>query len=468
MKISRRWLLVAIISLTQLASLLIGVFWYTRWLEGQLTTMLRNQVHVDNSLAARQFGTLIESMDLSTLEAGSSDWKTVQDLVEHLNLPNDGFLCIADGKTGLLLCHPEFRNDPGIAKTNYGDTQLISGLNSQTVNEESAANRENQPITGSANMADGVHLIGVYKIPHLNANVLAHQKDSEVQRNIARTVRPAAKIIIPIFLFAVLMSTAGNILILRRYDNKLFSMNEHLESKVEKRTRSLIKTRNAVTFGLAKLAESRDNDTGEHLDRISKYVTILAEELESKIPSIDHEFIAMLGIASSLHDVGKVGIPDLILLKPGRLTDEERRVMELHAGIGADCLSAIQRKLGDDDFLEMAQNIARSHHERWDGTGYPDRLHATKIPQEARIVSVADVYDALRSNRPYKKGFTHEKSRNIIVEGRGTQFDPMIVDAFLARENEFMAISKPFEQVTETPSLIAQLAPIIESPQTTS
>ena len=462
MTISRRWILLAIISMAQLICLFIGTILFAHWLNERLTATMRSRVIGENLFNAEHFGKLIESMNLTSAEVGSDDWTRIQDLVEHVPLPNEGFLCITRLDNGGMVCHPQLREFSKLAQTSPGQTDLVVG-NFQKPIIEWLSKSQDQRTSGWAMMPDGIHLIGVRAIPDLNINVMALQRESNLRQAVASTLRPARHIGVSVSLIIVGLSTVINVLILRRYDNKLAAINQRLECQVNERTRSLLNTRNAVTFGLAKLAESRDNDTGEHLDRIRNYVTILAEELSQSQAVIDDEFVSTLGIASSLHDVGKVGIPDAILLKPGRLTDEERRVMEMHATIGAECLAAIQDKLGEDDFLEMAQNIASAHHERWDGNGYPNKLKKNSIPLEARIVSVADVYDALRSNRPYKKGFTHEKSREIILEGKGTQFDPAVVEAFLAREDDFLEISAPYESITESPPPIAQISPAAEA-----
>jgi response regulator RpfG family c-di-GMP phosphodiesterase len=229
--------------------------------------------------------------------------------------------------------------------------------------------------------------------------------------------------------------------VIQRYENKPAQANERLEELVERRSLELMQTRDAVIFGLAKLADSRDDDTGEHLERIRAYVQILARELSRKYPGIDDQTIAMLGLTSSLHDLGKVGIPDAVLLKPGGLTAKEQCIVEKHPLIGGDYLLAIKKRIGDDDFLEIACEIAFGHHERWDGSGYPFGLHGDDIPLSARIVSLADVYDALTSKRVYKEAMSHEKARAVIAAGSATQFDPDIVEAFLAKEGEFAAIA---------------------------
>ncbi len=245
-------------------------------------------------------------------------------------------------------------------------------------------------------------------------------------------------------LFTSVVGLAGIGLImstLMRAEESVALSAHDMEQQISIKTNELTRTQNAIIFGLAKLAESRDTDTGEHLDRIQRYVTILATDLSAKYPQFDESAIRKLGYASSLHDIGKVGIPDSILLKPSRLTDGERKVMEHHTVIGGECLEAIQNRLGENEFLEMAREIAWWHHERWDGAGYPHQLVGDEIPLVARIASVADVYDALTSKRPYKRALSHEESRTILLEGKGTQFDPEMIDAFLRHEAEFEAIS---------------------------
>lgn len=189
-------------------------------------------------------------------------------------------------------------------------------------------------------------------------------------------------------------------------------------------------SRNTVIFGLAKLAEYRDTDTGTHLERIAEYGAILAEAMGSRVPEINEAWIKDLRLASSMHDIGKVGIPDSVLCKPGRLTDDERAVMQRHPGLGAETLNAIHEKLRADPLLEMSIRIAMGHHERWDGKGYPNGIAGDEIDLAARIISVADVYDALTSKRVYKEAMEHGRACEIIREGRGTQFDPAVVDAF--------------------------------------
>ncbi len=199
-------------------------------------------------------------------------------------------------------------------------------------------------------------------------------------------------------------------------------------------------TQIAMMFALAKLAESRDGETGRHLERIRESCGTLAFEV-GKLPAyankVDNAWIRDFMNASPLHDIGKVGIPDAILLKPGRLTAEEKAVMETHTTIGAMTLRAVAERHPGNEFLEFGIEVAWSHHERWDGKGYPRGLAGTEIPLSARILSVADTYDAVRSRRVYKSTEPHEKAVGIILSERGKQFDPDIVDVFVGIEDRF-------------------------------
>ncbi|MEM9413106.1 MAG: HD domain-containing phosphohydrolase, partial [Planctomycetota bacterium] len=282
------------------------------------------------------------------------------------------------------------------------------------------------------------------KLPKQNTYLLTYHRPAQSGYISSHALASFRKLTFAIALIIGLTGTILNTFMVKRIMDEDHRVQLKLQDQVRDRTEELVRTKNATIFGLAKLAESRDNDTGEHLDRIRKYVTILANDLQSVYPEIDDEFINHLGIASSLHDIGKVGIPDSILLKPGRLTTHERNIMEKHTLIGGECLEAISDKLGDNDFLEMAKEVAYWHHEQWDGEGYPHRLREFEIPIAARIVAVADVYDALTSQRPYKRGLNHTESRAIIIGGSGQKFDPEIIAAFLRHEEEFQKIAAQF------------------------
>lgn len=202
--------------------------------------------------------------------------------------------------------------------------------------------------------------------------------------------------------------------------------------------------RDSVVVALAQLAEHRDNDTGLHLDRMTAFCLKLAEVLRSTpkfAGIITPQFMKDLTRAAPLHDIGKVAIPDNILLKPGKLTPEEMAIMRTHAAIGTETIRSVRARSPDSTFLRMAEEIAHGHHEWFDGNGYPQGVSGEAIPLSARIAALADVYDALTSRRVYKPAMPHKMARKIILDARGTQFDPDIVDAFLQCEDEFEALA---------------------------
>jgi putative two-component system response regulator len=209
---------------------------------------------------------------------------------------------------------------------------------------------------------------------------------------------------------------------------------------IEKEVSERLEAQQATIFALAKLAEHRDDDTGTHLERVREYCKLLAEELgshSSYAGSISANFVKCIQHASPLHDIGKVAIPDSILKKPGKLTMEEFEIMKTHTIIGSENMQAVFNHYANNPFIGMGIEIALYHHERWDGSGYPDGLVGRNIPLSARIMAVADCYDALRSNRCYRKGFEHEKVKSILLEENGSHFDPEVIKAFLTLEERF-------------------------------
>lgn len=232
--------------------------------------------------------------------------------------------------------------------------------------------------------------------------------------------------------------------------SKPFDADElYLRLRVAQRILSL-ESREMTIFSLAKLAESRDPETGVHLERMREYCRVLAQQLSqhsSHAAEMGGDYVQLIYLTSPLHDIGKVGIPDSVLLKPGKLTPEEFEVMKTHTEIGANTLSALVDVNPDAKYLRMARDIAWTHHERFDGTGYPRGLVGSDIPLCGRIVAVADVYDALTTRRVYKPAFTHEKAREIILEGSGSHFDPEIVQAFLEVEPDIIRIREAFDQL---------------------
>lgn len=234
---------------------------------------------------------------------------------------------------------------------------------------------------------------------------------------------------------------------------------------VEEQQQNLNRTRDAVILGLSGLADTRDCETHGHLDRVGLYAERLAEAA-LKRPEFSScrntELIQRIRISAALHDIGKVGIDDSILQKPGRLTVDERRCMEAHTEIGSECIRQVQEYLGDADFLTLAHEIAAAHHERWDGTGYPAKLAGEAIPLSARIVAIADVYDALSAKRVYKDAYPHERCVNIIVSDAGKHFDPRLVEVFQELQSEFQSIAARFP-VTSADADVTQALPLSAS-----
>ena len=251
-----------------------------------------------------------------------------------------------------------------------------------------------------------------------------------------------------------------NALIVKSHHDHLATYALELENQVRERTKQLEQSREQVIHCLARAAEYRDNETGEHIIRVGKYCRVIAEEL-----GYPEAYCREIELAAQLHDVGKIGIPDSVLLNPGRLTSEEFEVMKTHCGVGLEIMEPLSacdidrvRRHADSGgfimdsvdspMLQLAASIARSHHEKWDGTGYPAKLAGESIPIEARICCVADVYDALCSERPYKPKFPLKKCLEIMLSERGTRFDPRVLDAFFNRFEQVEEIRQQYDDTS--------------------
>jgi putative two-component system response regulator len=240
---------------------------------------------------------------------------------------------------------------------------------------------------------------------------------------------------------------------MKRMHDFLRDQNHFLESEVELRVREIAALRDVTIHAMASMAETRDSETGNHIRRTSHYVKALAEKLRHHPRFADflsEKVIEMLFKSAPLHDIGKVGIPDHILLKPGRFEPHEMEIMKTHTTLGRDAILSAERELGIEmDFLKYAKEIAYGHQEKWDGSGYPQGLAGDAIPVSARLMAVADVYDALISRRVYKEGMSHEAAVAIITEGRGKHFDADMVDAFLEIQHDFVAIAARYADSEE-------------------
>lgn len=235
--------------------------------------------------------------------------------------------------------------------------------------------------------------------------------------------------------------------------SELQKYNMHLEELVQEQVKEISESQMTTIYALAKLTQYRDDQTGTHLERVKKFCGLLASDLaksQKYCKIIDSDYIEIISNASALHDIGKVGIPDYILLKPEKLTTEEFEIMKKHTIIGAETLEYVRRSYPKNKFINCGIDIARHHHEKWDGTGYPDGLSGDDIPLPAKIMSIADMYDALKSKRPYKEPLTHSECCKIINNKNSIYFDPDIVNTFINVNKEINSI---WEQLHDKESM---------------
>ncbi|NHQ94046.1 response regulator [Janthinobacterium lividum] len=247
----------------------------------------------------------------------------------------------------------------------------------------------------------------------------------------------------------IVLARVANTLQLKAAADFMRDKNAFLEEEVDKRTKEVRAVQDVTILAMASMAETRDNETGNHIRRTQHYVKLLAEKLSAH-PRFGHyldpETVILLFKSAPLHDIGKVGIPDHILLKPGRYEPHEFEIMKAHPRLGRDAIQQAEDHLGMSvPFLSIAKEIAYGHQEKWDGSGYPEGLAGDDIPISARLMAVADVYDALISRRVYKEGMPHEKAVAIMIDGRGKHFDPDILDAFLALQDQFRGVAARFQ-----------------------
>ena len=242
------------------------------------------------------------------------------------------------------------------------------------------------------------------------------------------------------FIFEELLARVSTHIELHQLQQDLELRNESLNQTIFAQQQEISAAQLSTIVALAKLAESRDDDTGLHIDRVGSFSRRLAQAAQNhsnRNAELDDHYVEMIYHASALHDIGKVGIADAILQKPGKLNSDEFDIMKTHSSIGFLTLESIVKSYPNNQMVGMGSDIAKSHHEKWNGTGYPEGLSGEAIPLSARIVAIADVYDALRSKRPYKTPFSHQQAVDIILEGRGVHFDPELIMLFENIHHEF-------------------------------
>lgn len=393
---------------------------------------------IDLASRAQPLADFVAGLELADLQSGSPSHARLQSLVKEL---------AGSDRTRVMLVNENLSLMARESRPLANDTNHWTVGDRVPWHADGPHVRTWGPQRGHVVTPDGNRLAVSYPISKANARLIAFESHEVVPpwRGTLLASLPLAAGIA--FFWTWALSSVSTCLMSARLDSEELSRKAQSEHDALRSAQDLLRTRDAVIFGLAKLAESRDPETGHHLERISLYSTRLANALRM-LPKyhrvVTPGFVRLLGISSVLHDIGKVGLEDTVLLKPGRLNDEERRKMQEHTLVAGECLKEIEHRLGESNFLQTAREIALYHHERWDGTGYPTGLTGEDIPLAARIVTVADVYDALASKRVYKDAFPHEECVRLIREGAGTQFDPELVNVFLSIEADFAAISRKF------------------------
>ena len=425
------WILVA-------QALLLGVVWTAAVLEMRASHegTIEDRALEQNLVVARAFSDALLALGVSDVSYGGPGWARAQGLVERLTVPGDGFVVVLDAD-GRVVCHPDIRTTPALRDAPIGQHLLIRADDAPV--RIAGVNAPNAIAGRVSGMPGGDHLVAMAPLPNLDARLLVFQPIGVLAQGsmVAPTLRAG-------LLSLVILGASGYAAfhVVRRQRHVLDLINDRLGGEIDDRVGQSLAARHALILGLAKLADCRDADTGDHLERICGYSVVLAEALRRDRSEIDDTWIENLRVAASLHDIGKVGTPDAVLLKDGTLSESEREQIERHPVLGADTLIAIRQRLGEDELIEMSLQICLSHHERWDGTGYPYAVSGEEIPLAARIVAIADVYDALTSPRSYKGAMSHAEACELITRGRSTHFDPCVVDAFLRVADRFDEIRR--------------------------
>lgn len=459
MYIKRRQALVAMLVMSQLGCMTFGILWASRWLHGAFDQIIHRSASLQAESIALSLARRTSDLSLDS----SDDQAEVKEIYDQTNVPHNGFVSIIRLNDGVVAATSQHTPASVAPKAVLGIQELTmrDGKPEPLLAAIHQSEATQQPlIGGSMEFAGQAFAVTALELPKQNAAIVVAMPEANLNHLVSELVTPLIHIGFVLTGAVVAATALCTIFLVRRFDSTLLEVSSSLEREVDRRTLGLQRSRNAVVFGLSKLAESRDKDAGQHLERLRTYVTVLASELAKHNPTIDHHYVANLAIASALHDVGKMGVPDAVILKLGKLTAAERRAMQMHTVLGDECLAAVERMMGDrDEFITLARQVAAAHHEQWDGSGYPYGLQGKDIPLAARIVALADVYDALTSHREYRPAANHAEAREWIVSHYGSQFDPEVVEAFIARETDFAKISQAAAKLDER-RMAASAAPV--------
>jgi HD-GYP domain-containing protein (c-di-GMP phosphodiesterase class II) len=427
--------LFALILLSQIGCLAVGMSFYYLYVSSALAQAQKDDAQSDLAVQMRSLTPELKQQDLASLRDDASARQPIVDAWQNHREANDQ----------MLLVDPD-----GHVEASLGDEPYDLAAEPLKLNRSAARwGTFDGPIRGTFNDAkSAVYAALAQPLPrHDGYLLLTRSVGTQAIRpaDIQGAMWVAGGITLG---WMIILQTATIYMIISYTTQQQSRAAVRPEVEALKQAQALVRTQETVIFGLAKLSDSRDADTGSHLERIAHYSSALAAALRQRpdfreqIPS---SFVQLIGISSALHDIGKVGVEDSILQKPGSLTPEERARMQRHTQIGEECLKEIERRLGSSNFLQMAREISSAHHERWDGSGYPVGLSGEQIPLSARIVAIADVYDALSRKRVYKEAFSHEECVEIISESAGSHFDPRVVEVFLQIHERFRQISEQFQ-----------------------
>jgi response regulator RpfG family c-di-GMP phosphodiesterase len=459
MHFKRRKLLILLLIVSQLGCMTFGILWASNWLRGTYAGFMMRTTAAQDRATVEQLARKITDRDSQSIAPGTPGWTKLQKLCERATPPYQGFIAVVNRSNGALVCHSRLKQDPSLLRKFPGRSALVSndGVRSLIEAAREAEIKSKSTAYGEVEVDGALYQATALSLPKLNAVLVVYQSHASIEQSVSELVTPVVQIGFIVASAVIGANALLTVFLVKRFDNTLSEVEGSVEREVERRTLSLTRSRNAVVFGLAKLAESRDKDAGQHLERVRTYVTILASEMAKHNAQIDHHYVANLAIASALHDIGKMGVPDGVILKLGQLTPAERRAMQMHTVLGGECLTSVERMFGDHDaFLDLGREVAQSHHEQWDGSGYPHGLQGKEIPLSARIVALADVYDALTSHRVYRPAVGHAEAREWIVSNYGSQFDPEVVEAFIAREHDFAKISQQVSEQRAAESAVVQ------------
>lgn len=455
-RILRRGLLVAfLVGLSQAVTFGLGWLWVYEETHEEVAGSVEEVIVQSNVMAAEAVMRALGGIP-NVDDKGSQEWKRTQEAIQDLELGGGGFACVLDSD-GNISCHPEIAEMPGLNGINLGD-ELFLDLEGETQGrvEEQALG---SVVSGVVDLDfAGKHYLATVQDPTSGGRLMVHQPVSGLEAASGHVTSSILTTMITVGLLLITLTASLATILVRAHDRTMAGWNAKLENMVEDRSAKLVRSHRTVLFGIAKLAEQRDNDTGKHVERMCLFTRLLAEEYDRRFGGLEPQWIRDVEVAAAMHDIGKVSIPDSILLKPGKLTHEEFERMKQHASVGEQALAAVRDQSDDPTLLELGIEIAGGHHERWDGAGYPRGLKAEQIPLSARLVAVADVFDALMSKRVYKPAMPFEKVLTIVRESSGAHFDPRVVECFEAVAGDLCEVHRLNKDVQDPPPIIPHAA----------